>query len=240
MEERCIDGEFLDSSLSEGFFTAVYGLPAFAHHPTCDCYDGHLLRFGKISLCLGCVCLTSGAVFFVSLFLVAQLVYQPLLPMKSLVVSWLFGLVLFSPTLAHPLLQRKAFKVLSRFLLGGSIVCLFYGAIFLIPFTLMGILIRIVFCLFFRFAYRETQRFRDQYTADPKEKCSRGCFPFCEGNRERLQSILEDIKANPKAGPEFINFAESFVESKTGEVEVFDNPSHRPNQTPDDTRCGTN
>lgn len=222
MEERCIDGKFLDSSLSEGFFTAVYGLPAFAHHPTCDCYDGHLLRFGKISLCLGCVCLTSGAVFFVSLFLVAQLVYQPLLPMKSLVVSWLFGLVLFSPTLAQPFLQRKAFKVLSRFLLGGSIVCLFYGAIFLIPFTLMGILIRIVFCLFFRFVYRKTQRFRDQYTADPKEKCSRGCFPFCEGNRERLQSILEDIKANPKAEPEFINFAQSFVESKTGEVEVFD------------------
>lgn len=104
----------------------------FAHHPTCRCYDHHLIRCGRWCFCLGCTCLIIGIVItsFLVLFLhVLGIEFEGLKPI------WLFvgTLLLLIPTFIQIRYQRKTFKIISRTLLGSCIVLSFHIGVFMLP-----------------------------------------------------------------------------------------------------------
>ena len=211
-----ISGEHspLDSPHSSWFFSAVWKESRFAHHPTCDCYDRHLIRIREVNLCLGCTCVAVGTVLAVSLLL--GLWVSKLLPatLLSFPTTLAIGLITFSPTLIQPFFQRKLFKLFSRTLLGMSVVLMFYAAIFLLPLTWEGVLVRSGFLAAFFATYRLTQNYRARYTVMPKAKCDKGCYPFCKGNRKRLEKIWQELVEKADRDDPFLPFARALIEQK--------------------------
>jgi hypothetical protein len=122
------------------------------------------------------------------------------------------GLALFSPTLLQPFAQVKLFKAASRLCLGASVVWLWQAALLKLPWTPGGWLLRAVFVLVFAAVYMLTQRYRQRFTPSPCDTCTRGRFPFCAGNRERVESLLPALRARARhedAG--FLSFVEAWV-----------------------------
>src|SRR4051812_44849910 len=101
------------------FARRLFAHPPLAHHPTCRCYDAHLLRLGPFAVCLGCTCFGLGAV--AGLLATGELFLLGALPLL------LIGVGLYLPTLAQPFIRVPAFKAASRLLLGASIAPLWFG-----------------------------------------------------------------------------------------------------------------
>jgi hypothetical protein len=211
-----ISGEHspLDSPHSSWFFSVVWKESRFAHHPSCDCYDRHLIRIGDLNLCLGCTCVAVGSLLAV-LFLFGLWVSKALpSPLLSFPTTLAIGLTVFMPTLIQPFLQRKLFKLFSRTLLGMSVVLMFYAAIFLLPLTWEGVLLRGGFLAAFCATYRLTQNYRARYTVMPKGKCDKGCYPFCKGNRKRLEMIWQELLERADRDDPFLPFARALIDQK--------------------------
>ena len=182
-----------DSPLARWFFRELFRKDRLAHHPTCSCYDNHLLRFGHVVFCLGCFCLVSGAIVSVSLLVFLG----GTLPFHSEAGPWQMiglGLTLFSPTLVQPFVQVKPFKVISRFLLGVSIVLLWYVGLFLLPWTPFGLFLRLVFVVVFILTFRATNKWRSRKTADPCKRCPFGVYPFCKGNQVKVNALITELE----------------------------------------------
>ncbi len=165
-------------------------IPRFAHHPTCRCYDNHLLRVGELNLCLGCTSLWSGAVLAASTataFCCWRGFYA------SMAYAWQFigiGVLLYLPTIVQIFWQYKPFKVVSRALLGVSIALLWFGAILLLPFSSWGGLLRCIFLVTFYVVFTLTQKLRNRFSRSPCESCDHGRYPFCSDNLERVRRVL--------------------------------------------------
>ena len=209
-----------DSPHSSWFFDRLNQHPRFAHHPLCSCYDHHVFRLGKHVLCLGCTSLVLGAtvavITLLSLFLTSEL---PSL-FTRLSGAWALGVACYLPSLVQPFLQVKVIKVISRISLGFAIVILWYGTVFLLPWDLKAMGLRLVFLVVFWIVFKATNQFRRRFTPDPKATCDKGCYPFCGGNEERLDRLLQELKE--RAGPDdtFVGFAENLIATKNGEVVV--------------------
>ena len=104
------------------------------------------------------------------------------------------GLTLFSPTLVQPFVQVKPFKVISRFLLGVSIVLLWYVGLFLLPWTPFGLFLRLVFVVVFILTFRATNKWRSRKTADPCKRCPFGVYPFCKGNQVKVNALITELE----------------------------------------------
>jgi hypothetical protein len=188
-----------DSPAARWFVAELVRTPRLAHHPTCSCYDHHLLRIGRLSLCLGCTCLTLG-------FLTATAVALNDLAFLQRVGPWRLiglGMALYLPALVQPFWQRKAFKVVSRFLLGGAIACLAFASLFLLPWDPTGWLLRAIFVVVFALVWKATQRLRRRYTPNPCERCPHGSWPFCRGHHERVCALVAELRrrARPEDQP---------------------------------------
>jgi hypothetical protein len=197
-----------DSPAAKWFVAQLCHTPRFAHHPTCRCYDNHLIRVGATALCLGCTCLAMGAT--IAIAILGSLCWQywtELVAIGTWPFVWL-GVALYAPALVQPFVQRKSFKIVSRFLLGVAVPCLWFGAIVLLPRDAWGMVLRGVFLLVFWRTYHITQWFRARYTSSACERCSEGAYPFCRDNRDRMISLLDELQA--RARPEdhqFVDFA---------------------------------
>ena len=209
-----------ESSDAAWFFEQIQKEPRFAHHKTCECFDNHVFRFRHYVVCLGCSSLAIGVVVaVVGIVLCCQQKWLIGL-LSSLTWTLLVGLCLYIPTLIRPFFQVKVYKVVSRMCLGSAIVFLWYGAICLLSFTLSGLILRIVFLLIFIGVYFATMKYRTRFTPDPSASCERGCYPFCEGNRCKLNRILSQLKERTDPDDSFVEFAEKLINSGDGQFEM--------------------
>jgi hypothetical protein len=118
------------------------------------------------------------------------------------------GVGLYSPALVQPFVQHKLFKMVSRFLLGVGVPCLWFGAIVLLPRDGWGVALRGIFLLVFWQTYRVTQSLRERFTSRPCESCSEGAFPFCRDNRQRVVALVGELRARARPeDQEFVGFA---------------------------------
>lgn len=183
-----------DSLAARWFISQLFRRKRLAHHPTCRCFDNHLIRFGSVALCLGCSCLALGAL--AGVIVLTWLTWTQFDVLQSFGVWNMVGIGvgLFLPTISQPFIQRKLFKIASRLALGLSIACLWYGALVLLPLNTAGHILRGIFALIFWLTYHLTQRWRRRYTLNPCDHCPHGVYPFCEGNRERLGVLLNELR----------------------------------------------
>jgi hypothetical protein len=185
------------------FARRLFAYPPFAHHPTCRCYDDHLLRLGPLTVCLGCACFGVGAG-------AGLLATEALIPLGALPLL-LLGVGLYLPTLAQPFVQVKTFKVASRLLLGAAIPLLLFGGFVLPPLDAVGAGLRAGFLVVFVLVFRLSLWLRARFTPRPCDACPHGRYPLCEGNAGRVERLLEELRA---ASPEAAQRAAALVAAK--------------------------
>lgn len=201
-------GQAFRSPAAIRFMDRLFSTPRLAHHPDCACYDAHVLRFGQFVLCLGCTCMAAGAAAAAVTLIAGWLLGGfsrgwPATPTMGVV-----GLALYAPTLIQPFCQRKPFKVLARFLLGAAVIVLGTAGLILPPLDAVGLVVRVGFMAAFWIVFKATLRQRARFTPDPCARCRPTVYPFCEGNRQRVAGLLEELRRS--AGPddaEFVAFA---------------------------------
>jgi hypothetical protein len=210
----------MDSPHATWFFSEVQSQPRWSHHPTCSCYDHHLIRVGGYSLCQGCFCLAVG--IFIALGVIAFHSHADIVPSVLLSPFWtiLIGVVFYLPSLVQPFFQVRPFKVASRMCLGISVVVLSYEVLYLLPFNWTGAGLRLLSVFIFRYVYRLTQDFRHRHTPDPSAHCDKGCYPFCDGNRQRLDLLYDELTNRAALDDPFVPFARALIDSKDGTVEM--------------------
>ncbi|MGL4555238.1 MAG: hypothetical protein ACRC33_29070, partial [Gemmataceae bacterium] len=176
------------------FARRLFAHPPLAHHPTCRCYDAHLIRVGPVALCLGCTCLGVGVA--------AGLLTTPALAGLGAGPLFLAGVGLYLPTLAQPFVQVRAFKAAARLLLGAAIVLLWLGGFVLPPLTPAGAGVRVGFVALFAAVFRLSMRLRARFTPRPCDICPHGRYPLCEGNTGRVERLLDELRAASPADAE--------------------------------------
>jgi hypothetical protein len=203
------------------FFRQLNAYPRFAHHPPCACFDHHLMRIGRVPVCLGCFSAAVGILATVATLAVFQFSDKMPAALCDWRITSLLGVLLYSPSLIQPICQAKPAKIMFRAALGAAIVFLWYGAVFCIPWTVAGGVLRLAFVFIFTLVFKLTLTFRNKYTQSPLVTCDRGCFPICEGNRPRLDVLLDQLRHRcGTTDPEFIRFAERLVNGGEADVEV--------------------
>lgn len=190
--------------------------PLFAHHPTCSCFDDHLLRLNRLNLCLGCTCMAVGGSLTVTLLWALWTC-----GLISVGMGWkatfgiaAIGVALYLPTLVQPFLQHKSFKIASRLMLGAAVPVLGIGGMAAPPFGVEGVLARSAFLLTFWGVLQATLLYRARFTPDPSQRCLPKPFPFCDGNRGRLATLLAELRDS--ACPEdadFVAFASAITDA---------------------------
>jgi len=191
------------SPAAQELMRSICAIPRFAHHPTCGCYDNHLLRFGSRSFCLGCTCVAMGATATAALLTAFVVLDRARLWTIGPWTHMGLGLFLYMPTLGQLILQKKWYKVASRCLLGCAVVLLVFGGVILLPLTASGWILRVTFIATFCAVYKLTQMLRSRLSKHPCDKCTRGVFPFCEDNLRRNMSAIVELQqhARPEDGP---------------------------------------
>ncbi len=210
-----------DSPAARWFVQQLLHVPRLAHHPTCRCFDNHLIRLGSIALCLGCTCMAFGV--GTCLTTLGWLCWQHWQNLQMIGTSGfiVIGVVLYAPALIQPFVQRKMFKMVSRFLLGVAVPCLWFGAMVLLPWDGWGFLLRGIFVIIFWQTYHATQRVRDRFTSNPCDACPDGVFPFCKDNHERLVALFRELQARARPDDqEFVDFAAALAGLNSNNVNI--------------------
>ena len=180
----------------ESLVKTICRIPPFAHHPTCSCFDQHVIRVGGAALCLGCVSMASGLILGSVGLLVASQIDPQLILTFGCVRLVAIGTACYIPTVLQLFLQNKYFKILSRALLGVGVVLLWFGAIVLLPSTPSGMLLRVVFVVAFLGVGAATLALRKRRSREIWQTCKYGGFPFCAENLHRCRQSLLDFKEN--------------------------------------------
>ena len=204
---------FLTSGDAKWFFDRLNNTSKLSHHPICSCYDHHLIRIGRLNLCLGCTALTSG-VFF-SILAVVGLYAADMIPASCLdpLIVLFAGCCCYLPTLAQPFLQTKTFKLFSRAMLGCGITLMWIAIIFLIPWVATGLILKVICCAIFVLVFKTTLRYRNKFTPDPAKTCDKGCYPLCSGNKVHHRRILKELERRVGTHAQLYQYAAQLFEN---------------------------
>ncbi|SDR55263.1 hypothetical protein SAMN05443245_7642 [Paraburkholderia fungorum] len=181
------------------------GMLRWAHHPHCSRHDHHLLRpFGR-PVCLGCTCVAIGAPL--------GIVFACAMPWHAWTMwQWIaLHLLLLAPTAVQPLLQKKAFKMFARILLGAVSGSYLISGLFKVDFFAPAWLFKLAVALAFAAVLKILLAWRNRRTSDPCSNCPQGMFPTCEWNLPRLlaanphDSLLSQIRISDVTKPQNIN-----------------------------------
>lgn len=164
---------------------ALARYPPEAHHPTCKFHQDHIVNIRGKQVCLGCWCLNLGCILsvpFVLLLNHLELEYY---------FSMLIGFLMFTPTLLQLKIQWKPFKLFSRTSLGIGSGLFMLSCLFLAPYTLFGVLIRISGIAFFVAVAKLSLKLRSRHSNSPCNNCPEGSFPYCSYKIPEMEKILQ-------------------------------------------------
>ena len=205
--------DYLSSPLSSWFFSEVQRQPRFAHHSLCACFDNHLIRICGFPFCLGCFCVSVGAsICFLVLIIIWKFGFFPSFLMSCFKTE-LIGLGLFAPTLIQPFCQVKSFKIISRLCLGMAVTMLCYGGLILLPFSISGFFLRLLFVAIFITVFKISMWYRKKLSKDPAQGCDKGCYPFCSGNRDNLKRVYGELLKRAEPNDPLILFVNKLIDS---------------------------
>jgi hypothetical protein len=179
---------------SQWFMRRFFSLPRFAHHPTCACFNHHLLRIGSTSFCLGCTCIGFGILICLATLAAILWSHANLFQTLNPWTGILLGVILTGPTFGQPFCQRKWFKILSRSLLGAGFAILWLSAMALLPWNANGLILRGVFVLVFLLFFKLALRYRNVFTPNTVCQCVQNAYPYCPENRKRNERLFQRFK----------------------------------------------
>lgn len=205
----------------------MLALKPFAHHPDCLCYRSHLLRLGSLPLCLGCTCMVLGMVVASVVLCLAAVFELEAFNRLTVAQCTVSGVALYLPTLGQPFWQWRPFKIVSRFLLGGGVVLLFFGGIVLLPETVTGLAFRMLFVIVFCATLHLSLRLRQQCSASPARNCRHGGFPFCQSRDQMIDFISESQHRHCKAQAPSLNKVLHDLSMLDSTLEVHGRPKRK-------------
>ena len=176
---------------SKWFFSKFFAIPFFAHHPTCKCFNHHLVRFGSYSFCLGCFSFGVGLIACIAFSLFNQIFRFMELEFLNFLTIFFIGVFLIFPTFIQPFFQEKCFKILSRASLGFGVTSLWLWAIFLLSWDELGLTQRGIFILVFIFFFKLGLKFRNHFTIKTTCICGPNAYPYCPENQLRRDKLLQ-------------------------------------------------
>ncbi|MEM8638943.1 MAG: hypothetical protein AAGG51_09040 [Cyanobacteria bacterium P01_G01_bin.54] len=169
------------------FMAHLERIPLLAHHPTCRHYNHHLIRVGSVALCLGCTMMACGILAGAIAFYLS-----PSLRSLHPTLLILLGVLLYSPAIGQIWWQTKPYKLLARFSLGLSVASLLYSGLIALPWSGLGLLLRLGFIIEFIAVWRITLKVRSRFSKSPCTNCPDGRFPICNYTLNRLPAAIEN------------------------------------------------
>lgn len=158
--------------------------PKFSHHPACKFYSNHILWIRNVPFCLGHFGMISG------IGLGSVLLFS-----FNFINWWLnliIGICLYLPTLAQIKFKLpKVLKLISRGFLGVGIVFQF-TFIYLLPWDLMNLVLKIILLIIFWKVRAETLKLRGQNLDNPCINCEEGIYPFCNYKRPYIEKLIDN------------------------------------------------
>lgn len=196
-------GQPLQSQAFLEFTNSLERFPLLAHHPACRHHHNHIIWVGKVPMCLGCTMITCGLT--VGIILIPHLGIITHLPYYVLLT---LGVILYIPAILQIWIQKKPYKMFARFLLGIAIAFLAYAGLWLTPFSVLGVILRIGFLTFFILVWRLTLKVRSTYSKSPCQNCPDGRFPVCSYTMHRVPKLARKYFAKSDGsdpeGDEFV------------------------------------
>jgi hypothetical protein len=119
---------------------------------------------------------------------------------------------LVAPTALQPFVQQKPYKVMARMLLGAGTALYAYTVLWTLPWTAMGLLVRLAAGGVFLATYRAMLALRERHLDNPCATCPYGQKPFCghylpafealaqstpdPADRQLAQGLVESMRAS--------------------------------------------
>jgi hypothetical protein len=167
-------------------------LPVFAHHPTCGRHDHHLLRPFGLALCLGCTCMYTG----LAVAIAALVAIAPPSGLGSAAFLGAAALLCAAPAFGQPFVQRRWYKIPSRFALGAGFG-LVLGAAWWAPSDALGWAARALMLVGTLGLAAAALALRRRRSNDPCRQCPWGAFPLCAHNLPALWRLREASGPDP-------------------------------------------
>ena len=174
-----------------------------AHHPDCSFHDHHILRILGRPLCLGCVCLCTGATM--------GLIFLWILPIQNF--SWpmitMIGLGMAPLPYFQMHFQQKWFKIFARTGLGIGSVLFIGGPLFFASINWQGVLVRVLTIGIYVLLVRHALARRQRTMNEPCNGCIEGVFPLCSWNKDKIIAA----STNPRLDQEGREFLQMVAQS---------------------------
>ncbi len=201
-----------DLNLNKDFLSNLSKYEPLAHHPDCDLHSHHLIRLFGYPICLGCFCVCLGIILGVYIFFfhLPRNVSGPQL--------YLVGVLAYLPTIVQFKIQRKKFKIMSRFMLGIAVVLLLGSIFFKNDWSSDEFIWKIIAVLIFFIVLKLTLKVRNLNLDNPCLTCSRGKYPFCTFKLPDIKKLAE-IRNNREQmleNSDFFRFIEAVIKQLEG------------------------
>ncbi len=194
------------------FIDNLERVPLLAHHPACKYHHNHIIWAGKLPLCLGCSMMACGIV--AGILLVPHLEFLTAQPFYVLLA---IGVLLYIPAICQIWIQVKAYKMLARFCLGVAVVLLVYAGLWLTPWSLVGLILRVGFLGEFYLVWYLTLKIRSKHSRSPCDRCQEGRFPVCSYTNGRIPQLANqyftEADGSDPAADEFVRALQSVYSS---------------------------
>ncbi len=185
----------LETSLDDSLSEVMSRLNCFGkgpvHHPPCPRHDDHLIYIKGCPFCLGCFCVYTGiGLGFLAIFLLVYILGLELLTLAS--TGFVLAVI---PSFIQIKFQKRAFKIVSRTLLGVGMIFWFWAILVMLPLSREGVLLRLGGTAFFFLMTGITHFFRGRFgKASHCGDCPEGDFPICSFRLPLMEEMIKELE----------------------------------------------
>lgn len=196
---------------NKNFLSNLSKYKLLAHHPDCDLHSHHLTRLFGYPICLGCFYVCLGMIFgvLISFFYLPRNFSGPQL--------YMIGVLAYLPTIVQFKIQKKTFKIFSRFMLGNAVIFLIGSIFFKYNLGSYEFAWKLIALFIFFVILKLTLKIRNRFLDNPCFTCNRGKYPFCTHKLPDLKRLAQ-IRINKEPIPENSDFS-GFLEAVIKQLE---------------------